>query len=104
MEFQERFLLDTCRNNRGKGCYSWICYFSLGIFFGTYMWNFILRNIGQRLFLLVIVSFVAHSFIHLAPGEPSEVDPMNPRMKPEDIAKIRAAFHLDDPLHVQYAY
>ncbi len=61
------------------------------------MWNFILRNIVQRLILLVIVSFVAHSFIHLAPGEPSEVDPMNPRMKPEDIAKIRAAFHLDDP-------
>lgn len=68
------------------------------------MWNFILRNIGQRLILLVLVSFVAHSFIHLAPGEPSEVDPMNPRMKPEDIAKIRAAFHLDDPLYLQYAY
>ena len=29
---------------------------------------------------------------------------MNPRMKPEDIAKIRAAFHLDDPIHLQYAY
>jgi peptide/nickel transport system permease protein len=68
------------------------------------MWNFIIRNVAQRLVLLVIVSFLAHSFIHLAPGEPSEVDPMNPRMKPEDIAKIRAAFHLDDPLHVQYAY
>ncbi len=68
------------------------------------MWNFIFRSVAQRLILLVIVSFMAHSFIHLAPGEPSEVDPMNPRMKPEDIAKIRAAFHLDDPLHVQYAY
>lgn len=68
------------------------------------MWNFIFRSIAQRLILLVIVSFMAHSFIHLAPGEPSEVDPMNPRMKPEDIAKIRAAFHLDDPLHVQYAH
>ena len=68
------------------------------------MWSFIIRNIGQRLILLVIVSFMAHSIIHLAPGEPSEVDPMNPRMKPEDIAKIRAAFHLDDPLYLQYGY
>lgn len=25
-------------------------------------------------------------------------------MKPEDVAKIRAAFHLDDPLYLQYVY
>ena len=68
------------------------------------MWAFIVRNVLQRLLLLVIVSIVAHSVIHLAPGEPSEVDPSNPRMKPEDIARIRAAFHLDDPLHLQYFY
>ncbi|GJL51071.1 MAG: peptide ABC transporter permease [Nitrospirales bacterium] len=68
------------------------------------MWAFITRNVLQRLVLLVIVSIVAHSVIHLAPGEPSEVDPANPRMKPEDIARIRAAFHLDDPLYLQYAY
>ncbi len=29
---------------------------------------------------------------------------MNPRMKPEDIVKIREAFHLDDPLYLQYGY
>ncbi|MDX1411817.1 MAG: hypothetical protein R3351_06640, partial [Nitrospirales bacterium] len=64
------------------------------------MWAFIVRNVLQRLLLVVIVSIVAHSVIHLAPGEPSEVDPSNPRMKPEDIARIRAAFHLDDPLYL----
>ena len=68
------------------------------------MWAFIVRNVLQRLLLVVIVSIVAHSVIHLAPGEPSEVDPSNPRMKPEDIARIRAAFHLDDPLYLQYVY
>ncbi len=68
------------------------------------MWAFIIRNILQRVVLLVIVSIIAHSVVHLAPGEPSEVDPANPRMKPADIARIRAAFHLDDPLHVQYVY
>jgi len=68
------------------------------------MWAYIVRNLLQRLVLLVIVSVMAHSVVHLAPGKPSEVDPSNPRLKPEDIAKIRAAFHLDDPLHLQYAY
>ena len=68
------------------------------------MQTFLIRNILQRLLLVFIVSILAHSVIHLAPGEPSEVDPANPRMKPEDIAKIREAFHLDDPLTVQYAY
>ncbi|MFQ5781393.1 MAG: ABC transporter permease [Nitrospiria bacterium] len=68
------------------------------------MGSYILRNLLQRCLLLVIVSVIAHSVVHLAPGEPSEVDPSNPRMKAEDIAKIRAAFHLDDPLYLQYAY
>lgn len=68
------------------------------------MWAFIFRNVLQRLVLLVFVSILAHSVVHLAPGEPSEVDPSNPRMKPEDIVRIRAAFHLDKPLYVQYLY
>ncbi len=68
------------------------------------MWSYILRSLMQRLVLLFIVSVIAHSVVHLAPGQPSEVDPSNPRMKPEDIAKIRAAFHLNDPLYLQYAY
>ncbi len=68
------------------------------------MLAFLTRSLGQRLLLLVIISILAHSVVHLAPGEPSQVDPSNPRMKPEDIARIRAAFHLDDPLHLQYFY
>ena len=68
------------------------------------MRNFLARNLVQRLVLLFVVSVMAHAVVHLAPGEPSEVDPTNPRMKAEDISRIRAAFHLDDPLHLQYAY
>lgn len=68
------------------------------------MWAFLLRNTFQRLVLLVFVSILAHAVVHLAPGRPSEVDPSNPRMKPEDIARIRAAFHLDKPLYLQYIY
>ena len=68
------------------------------------MWGFIVRSVLQRLALLVVVSIIAHAVVHLAPGQPSEVDPSNPRMKPEDVAKIRAAFHLDEPIHLQYVF
>jgi peptide/nickel transport system permease protein len=66
------------------------------------MWRFLVRTILQRLLLLVLISIIAHTVIHLAPGEPTEVDPMNPMMKAPDVARIRKAFHLDDPIYVQY--
>lgn len=68
------------------------------------MWAFLVRTILQRCLLLLFISILSHTVIHLAPGEPSEVDPMNPRMKAEDIANIRKAFHLDEPFHLQYLH
>ena len=68
------------------------------------MTSFIIRSIGQRIVLLFFISIISHAIVHLAPGEPSLVDPSNPRMKPEDIQRIRAVFHLDEPLHIQYVY
>ena len=68
------------------------------------MVNFILRNIWQRIILLIFISIISHAIVHLAPGEPALVDPSNPRMKPEDIQRIRTAFHLNEPLHIQYLY
>lgn len=68
------------------------------------MGRFLARALLQRLGLLVVISILAHAVVHLAPGEPSAVDPMNPRLKPEDVVKIREAFHLNDPLYLQYAY
>jgi len=68
------------------------------------MVNFIIKNIVQRIVLLVFISIISHAIVHLAPGEPSLVDPSNPRMKAEDIQKIRAAFHLDEPIHIQYVF
>src|SRR6187551_973290 len=66
------------------------------------MWRFLARTIVQRLLLLIVISIVSHTVIHLAPGEPSEVDAMNPMMKAEDIARIRQSFHLDEPIYLQY--
>jgi peptide/nickel transport system permease protein len=68
------------------------------------MWRFLARTIVQRLLLLFVISIVSHTVIHLAPGEPTEVDAMNPMMKAEDIARIRQSFHLDDPIYLQYVH
>jgi len=65
---------------------------------------YLTRTILQRVVLLLVISVIAHSVIYLAPGEPSELDPLNPMMDPADIAKIREAFHLDAPLWDQYRY
>ncbi len=66
------------------------------------MWRFIARTVAQRLLLLIVISIISHAIIHLAPGEPSQVDSMNPMMKAADVARIRASFHLDDPFYLQY--
>ena len=66
------------------------------------MWRYLARTILQRLLLLLVISVISHAIIHLAPGEPSQVDSMNPMMKAADVARIRASFHLDDPFYLQY--
>ena len=68
------------------------------------MWRFLTRTLAQRLLLLVFISIISHGVVHLAPGEPTAVDPMNPMMKAADIARIRQAFHLDDPIYLQYLH
>jgi peptide/nickel transport system permease protein len=68
------------------------------------MLSFIGRSLIQKTVTLFFVSVVSFLIIHLAPGEPSQVDPMNPKFTPEMVERFRSAFHLDEPLHVQYAY
>ncbi|HET9955526.1 MAG TPA: ABC transporter permease [Polyangiaceae bacterium] len=67
------------------------------------MWSYLLRTILQRGLTLIFISIVSFSLVHLAPGTPSEIDPMNPRMRAEDVVRLRKAFHLDEPLYRQYA-
>ncbi|MBW1799467.1 MAG: ABC transporter permease [Deltaproteobacteria bacterium] len=68
------------------------------------MLSFIGRSIIQKIITLFFVSIVSFLIIHLAPGKPSQVDPMNPKFTPEMVERFRKAFHLDKPLYVQYVY
>jgi peptide/nickel transport system permease protein len=66
------------------------------------MISFIGRSLIQKIITLFFVSVVSFLIIHLAPGEPSQVDPMNPKFTPEMVERFRQEFHLDEPLYVQY--
>jgi peptide/nickel transport system permease protein len=68
------------------------------------MISFIGRSIVQKIITLFFVSIVSFLIIHLAPGEPSQVDPMNPKFTREMVERFRTEFHLDEPLYIQYLY
>ncbi len=68
------------------------------------MLSFIGRSVIQKTVTLFFVSIVSFLIIHLAPGRPSQVNPLNPKFTPELVERFRKAFHLDKPLYVQYIY
>ena len=65
---------------------------------------FIARSIIQKVITLFFVAVISFLIIHLAPGEPSQVDPLNPKFTPEMVERFRTEFHLDKPLYIQFLY
>jgi peptide/nickel transport system permease protein len=68
------------------------------------MLSFIARSGIQKIITLFFVSIISFSIVYLAPGEPSQVDPLNPKFTPEMVERFRKEFHLDKPLYIQYLY
>jgi peptide/nickel transport system permease protein len=68
------------------------------------MLSFIGRSIIQKIITLFFVMVISFLIIHLAPGKPSQVDPLNPKFTPEMVERFRKEFHLDQPLHIQFVY
>jgi len=66
------------------------------------MISFLAKSFLQKIVTLFFVSVISFAVVHMAPGEPSQVDPLNPKFTPEMVERFRKAFHLDQPLHVQY--
>lgn len=67
------------------------------------MVQFVLRTAWKKLWTLFFVSIISFAVVHLAPGSPSQIDPLNPRFTREQLQRYRAAFDLDRPLPVQYS-
>ena len=66
------------------------------------MLSFIGRSVIQKMVTLFFLSIVSFLIIHLAPGKPSQVNPLNPKFTPEMLERFQKEFHLDKPLYVQY--
>jgi peptide/nickel transport system permease protein len=68
------------------------------------MLSFIGRSVIQKVITLFFVSVISFLIIYLAPGKPSQVNPLNPKFTVEMVERFRKAFHLDQPLYIQYYY
>jgi peptide/nickel transport system permease protein len=68
------------------------------------MLAFLGRSAVQKVITLFFVSVISFLVIHLAPGEPSQINPLNPKFTREVLERYRKEFHLDQPLHIQYLY
>jgi ABC-type dipeptide/oligopeptide/nickel transport system permease component len=65
------------------------------------MTRYIAKRLFHLVFVLIAVSVVIFSIIHLAPGDPLVVL-LGERATPEQMEKMRQAFGLDKPLYFQY--
>ncbi len=66
------------------------------------MGRFIARRAIQSLLLLLAISFIGFMIIHLVPGGPEVKYTLDPRIRPEDLQRIREYYGLNDPVPVQY--
>ncbi len=66
------------------------------------MFSFTIRSFLQKLVTLFFISVISFLVVYLAPGKPSQIDPLNPKFTPEDLVRLQQEFNLDKPLHVQY--
>jgi peptide/nickel transport system permease protein len=67
------------------------------------MTRFILRRLAETLLVLLAMSVVIYGLIGLMPGDP--IDLMitaNPKLTPEDVARLKAVYGVDRPLIERY--
>lgn len=67
------------------------------------MLRYFLGRFAGLLGVLLVTSFVVFASVHLAPGDPVSFLLHGRPATPETVAALRAEYHLDDPLAVQYA-
>jgi peptide/nickel transport system permease protein len=63
--------------------------------------RYILRRLLQNVPILIGITIISFSIIHLAPGSPIGMS-LDPKVSPEIVAQMEKNYDLDKPLHVQY--
>ncbi len=66
------------------------------------MSSYLLRRLASFIPVLVFISILVFSLLHLAPGDPVDMIVGEDRPGPDVIAAIRVQYGFDDPLPVQY--
>jgi peptide/nickel transport system permease protein len=67
------------------------------------MINYLIKRLLMMFPLFLGITLITFAVIHLAPGEPVEMQTaMNPKVTAEARERMRAFYGLDKPLHVQY--
>lgn len=67
------------------------------------MANYLIKRILMLVPLLLGITLITFTVIHLAPGEPVEMQTaMSPKVSAASRARLREFYGLDKPLHVQY--
>lgn len=65
------------------------------------MTSYIIRRIGGLIPVLLGVTILVFSIMHLSPGDPAKII-LGPKATEESIAKINEQLGLDQPVHIQY--
>jgi len=67
------------------------------------MWPYILKRLLFMVPILIGISIICFTVMHLAPGSPTDLQTqMNPRASAELKERLRAMYDLDKPLYQQY--
>ena len=67
------------------------------------MFFYLTKRIALLIPLLLGITLITFTVIHLAPGEPVEMQTaMNPKVSAESRQRLREFYGLDKPLHIQY--
>lgn len=67
------------------------------------MLRYIMRRLVMMIPLLIGITLISFLVIHLAPGEPTDMQTqMNPQASPDLQARLQKQYGLDKPLHEQY--
>lgn len=65
------------------------------------MSSFLIKRLLSIIPLLIGISLISFFVINLAPGGPTTIL-MDPKVRPEDVKRIKHNLGLDKPLHIQY--
>jgi peptide/nickel transport system permease protein len=66
------------------------------------MSRYVLRRVLGIVPLIIGISFLVFALLNMVPGSPTDQFERNPKIKPEDFARIRENLGLDDPWYARY--